>query len=222
DSADRPLTGQAHADQFLGLHRELHQELQEDLLAETVHNPVRRILRGDAAGLAVEELILADLRRGRLVVHLCRRLLDLDVRERERGARGPDQEGVALGVVPGVRRTLVDLYATAVGVPSVPGGDALRDDRAPGVLPDMQHLRARVGLLVVVRERYGVELTYGVVALQDAARVLPGDRGAGLDLGRGELRVHAEALPPLRDEVVDPALPLLVAGVPVLDRGILD
>src|SRR5438552_1538924 len=180
------------------------------------------ILRGDAAGLAVEELILADLRRRRLVLHLGRRLLDLDVRERERGARGPDQEGVALGVVPGVRRALVDLYATAVGVPSVPGGDALRDDRAPGVLPDMQHLRARVGLLVVVRERHGVELTYGVVALQDAARVLPGDRGTGLDLGPRDLRVHTEALPPLRDEVVDPALPLLVAGVPVLDRGILD
>src|SRR5213595_2041510 len=221
-SADRSLKVQAYADQFLGLHRELHREHQEDLLAETVHNHVRGILRGDAAGLAVEELILADLRRRRLVLHLGRRLLDLDVRERERGARRPDQEGVALGVVPGVRRALVDLYTTAVRVPSVPGGDALRDDRAPGVLSDMQHLRARVGLLVVVRERHGVELTYGVVALQDAARILPGDRGTGLDLGPRDLRVHTEALPPLRDEVVDPALPLLVAGVPVLDRGILD
>src|SRR5205807_4580648 len=158
----------------------------------------------------------------RLVLHLGRRLLDVDVRERERGARGPDQEGVALGVVPGVRGALVDLYAAAVGVASVPRGDALRDDRAPGVLPDVQHLRARVGLLVVVGERNGVELTHGVVALQDAARVLPRDRGTRLDLGPRDLRVHAEALPPLRDEVVDPALPLLVAGVPVLNRGILD
>src|SRR5207302_10431463 len=59
-------------------------------------------------------------------------------------------------------------------------------------------------------------------ALQDAARVFPGDRGTRLDLGPRDLRVHAEALPPLRDEVVDPALALLVARVPVLNRGILD
>src|SRR5207244_12746647 len=103
-------------------------------LAEIGRHHVRGMLRVDAAGLAVEELILADLRRRRLVLHLGRRLLDLDVRERERGARGPDQEGVALGVVPGVRRALVDLYATAVGVPSVPGGDALRGGRCRGDL----------------------------------------------------------------------------------------
>src|SRR3712207_8148360 len=39
-----------------------------------------------------------------------------------------------------------------------------------------------------------VELAHRVVALQDAARVLPGDRRAGLDLRPGDLRVLAGAL----------------------------
>src|SRR5947199_389469 len=139
-----------------------------------------------------------------------------------RGARRADQEGIALAVVAGVRGALVDLHAPAVRVPAVAGGDAFRDDRAAGVLPDVQHLRARVGLLVVVHERDGVELADRVVSLEDAARVLPGDRGTGLDLRPGDLRVRAERLPALGDEVVDAALPVLVPGIPVLDRGVLD
>src|SRR5881628_2450616 len=219
---DRALEVQAHADQLLGLHGELHRELQEDLLAEAVHDHVRGVFRRDAARLAVEKLFLPDLRGRRLVLHLRRRFLDLDFRERERGARRADQKGIALAVVAGVRGALVDLHAPAVRVPAVAGGDAFRDDRAAGVLPDVQHLRARVGLLVVIHERDGVELADRVVSLEDAARVLPGDRGTGLDLRPGDLRVRAERLPALGDEVVDAALPVLVPGIPVLDRGVLD
>src|SRR5206468_13065387 len=68
----------------------------------------------------------------------------------------------------------------------------------------------------------GVELADRVVSLEDAARVLPGDRGTGLDLRPGDLRVRAERLPALGDEVVDAALPVLGPGIPVLDRGVLD
>src|SRR3990172_5910559 len=182
-SADRALEIQAHADQLLTLHRELHRELQEDLLAEAVHDHVRCVLRRDASRLAVEELIVPDLRGRRLVLHLCGGLLDLDVRERERGARRADQERVALGVVPGIRRAFVDLHAAAVGVPAIAGGDTLRDDRAPRVLPDVEHLRPRVRLLVIVHNRDGIEFPLGVISLEDAARILPGDRRTRLDLG---------------------------------------
>ena len=58
--------------------------------------------------------------------------------------------------------------------------------------------------------------------MQNAARVLPGDGGSGLHLGPGDLRVPARALAPLGHEVVDAALAVLVAGVPVLHRGVLD
>src|SRR5690606_16943538 len=68
------------------------------------------------------------------------------------------------------------------------GRNALRDDRAPGVLPEMDHLGAGVGLLPVVRGRDRVELADRVVALEDAARILPGDGRPRFDLRPGDLR----------------------------------
>ena len=59
------------------------------------------------------------------------------------------------------------------------------------VATDVDHLRAGVGLLVVGGDRHRVELADRVVALEDHARVLPGDRRAGLDLGPGDLRPGA-------------------------------
>src|SRR5438132_623480 len=61
-----------------------------------------------------------------------------------------------------------------------------------------------------------------VLRLEDAARVFPGDRAAGLDLRPTDFAVAATASTALGDEVVNPALTFLVAGIPVLHRGILD
>src|SRR6185436_6681495 len=115
-----------------------------------------------------------------------------------------------------------DLDLPAVGVLPVPGRDALRDDGAGGVAPDVDHLGAGVGLLVLVGHGHAVELAHGAVALQDAARVLPGDRGAGLDLGPADLAALAQAAAALGDEVVHATDAVLVAGVPVLHGAVLD
>src|SRR4029079_6560053 len=179
---------EADVQELLRLHRELYRELAEDLLAEAAHDHRDGVLGRDAALLAVEELVLADLRRRGLVLHGRRRVRDVDVRERVRAALVPDQHRVALRVVAGVGGALADLHGAAVRVLPEPGGDALRDDRAPGVLPDVDHLRAGVRLLVVVREGHRVELADRVVAEQEAARVLPRDRRARLDLRPRDLR----------------------------------
>src|SRR5665213_3520392 len=102
------------------------------------------------------------------------------------------------------------------------GGDRLRDNGAAGVLADVDHLCAGVGLLVVRRDGDRVALAHRVVALENDARVLPGDRRTGLDLGPGDLRVHPSALAAFGHEVVDATLPRSVAGVPVLYRRVLD
>src|SRR5206468_2929841 len=120
------------------------------------------------------------------------------------------QQRVALRVVAGVRRTLHDLHLAAVGVLALGGGDALGDDGARRVLADVDHLRAGVGLLAERRQRHRIELADRTVPLQDAARVLPGDGRAGLDLRPRDLRVHPAAGAALRDEVVDAALAFLV------------
>ncbi len=86
-----------------------------------------------------------------------------------------DEHRVALGEVARSCRVLHDLDQPAVGVLPVAGGDALGDDVAPRVLANVDHLCARVGLLVVVCEGHGVKLANRVVTLQDDTRVFPGD-----------------------------------------------
>src|SRR5207253_9595913 len=153
-----------------------------------------RVLGRDAALLAVEELVLADLRGRGLVLHARGGVGHLDVGCRVGAAAVAEQQRVALGAVAGVRGPRQHLHEAAVGIVAVAGGDALRDDRAPRVRPDVDHLGAGVGLLVVVHERHRVELADRVVALEDYARVLPGDGRARLHLPPRDPRVAADAL----------------------------
>jgi hypothetical protein len=67
------------------------------------------------------------------------------------------------------------------------GRDALADDGRAGVAAEMDHLGAGVGLLAALGDGNRVELADRVVAAQDAARILPGDGRAGLDLGPADL-----------------------------------
>ena len=113
-------------------------------------------------------------------------------------------------------------HQAAIGVVGSAGRDALGDDAARRVLAEVEHLGAAVDLLAAVRDRDRIELAGRIVAAQDAARILPGDRRAGLDLRPGNLRALAAAVAALGDEVVDAALALGVAGIPVLHRRILD
>src|SRR5690606_34717894 len=90
------------------------------------------------------------------------------------------------------------------------------------VLAQMQHLGAAIDLLIAVGNGDGIEFTARAVATQDAGRVFPGDGRAGFDLGPGDLGIGAAAVAALGDEIVDTALAVLVARIPVLDGGIFD
>src|SRR6202008_2433644 len=120
-----------------------------------------------------------------------RRRAHFHVRERVRAALVAHQQRIALGEVARVDRARQHLHQAAIAVLAVTGGNPFRDDRAAGVAADVDHLRAGVRLLVVVRDRDGVELAHRVVTRENAARILPGDRGAGLDLGPADARVRA-------------------------------
>src|SRR3989454_11439104 len=114
---------QADAQEVLGLHGELHRQLLEDFLAESVDDHGDGVLGGETPLLAVEDLILADLRRGRLVLHDRRAVAHVDVGERVGAALVPDQHRVALGVVPRALGALQDLHETAIGVLPATGGN---------------------------------------------------------------------------------------------------
>src|SRR5215470_6631818 len=110
----------------------------------------------------------------------------------------------------------------AIGVAGVARGNALGNDTARRVPPEMDHLCAGVDLLIAVGDGDRVELAARAIAAQDAARILPGDGGAGLDLCPGDVRVAAMTVAALRDEVEDAAAALAVARIPVLHRRVLD
>src|SRR5690606_31255307 len=69
---------EAHAEQVLRFHRELHRELLEHLAAEAVDDHRDGVFGRQATLHGVEELILADARGGRLVLDVRGRLPDLD------------------------------------------------------------------------------------------------------------------------------------------------
>src|SRR5437016_1591328 len=72
---------QADAQQLLRFDGKFHRQFLEDFLAKTVDDHVHGVLRRDAALVAVENLVFADLRRGRFVLDARRLVLHLDVRE---------------------------------------------------------------------------------------------------------------------------------------------
>ncbi len=155
------------------------------------------------------------------MLHRGGRIAHVDVRKGVRPTAIADQHRVALGVVARPVRLRHDLDQAPVAVLPAAGADPLGDDRGLRVLPEVDHLGAGVGLLHPVGHRHRVELAHRVVALEDDTGVLPGDRRAGLDLGPADLG-PLHRLAALGDEVVDPAHALVVAGVPVLHRGVLD
>src|SRR5262249_6661034 len=63
---------------------------------------------------------------------------------------------------------------------------------------------------------------YGIVTLQTATRILPGDRRTGLRWRPGSLRTFAQALASFRNEIIDTACSFRVARIPVLHRAVFD
>src|SRR3989440_726102 len=164
-----------HPKKALSLDSELHRQLAEHVLAEAVDDERDGVLLRDAALLQVKELLLADARGGGLVLDARRVVHHLDVRKSVRAAVAADEHRVALRVVARALRARENLDESAVGVVRAARGDSLRDDCRARVLPDVNHLRAGVGLLRVVRQSDRVECEYSSVALKDARRVLPSD-----------------------------------------------
>src|SRR5258708_36179082 len=84
------------------------------------------------------------------MLHLGRRLLNVDIGEGVRPADIAHQERVALRVVAGPLGPLEDLHHAAVGVLAMAGGNSFGYDRASGVFTDVDHLSAGISMLVGV------------------------------------------------------------------------
>src|SRR5512144_50633 len=100
-----------------------------------------------------------------------------------RAALIPDEQRIAVREIARALGLAVCGHQPAIGIVRFARSDTLGDDTAHRVLPEMEHLGAAVDLLAAVRNGDRIELATRVVAAQDAARILPGDSRAGLDLG---------------------------------------
>src|SRR5215813_4025248 len=107
---------EADAEQLLGLDCELHGKVLEHLAAEAVDDGGDRLLGREAPLAAVEELVLADLRGGGLVLDPGGAVLDLDIGHGMAAAIRPDQKAVALRVVARALRAGLDAHQPAIGV----------------------------------------------------------------------------------------------------------
>ena len=85
----------------------------------------------------------------------------------------------------------------------------------------MYHLRTCIRLLIVVRHRHRVEFAHRVIAHKHTARIFPSYGRARLDLRPEEVSILL-AKASLGNEVVDATLALLVAGIPILHRRVLN
>src|SRR5437764_5724348 len=91
-------------------------------------------------------------------------VLHLDVGEGVRATAVADQHRVALRVVPRAFRFRQHAHEPAIAVVSLAGRDALRDNRRLRVLADVDHLGARISLLLSVDVSYRVKFDSRVIA----------------------------------------------------------
>src|SRR3977135_2696250 len=197
---------QRDRDQLLRLDRELHRQLLQHVLYKAIDHKTDGLFLPQPAPRAIKTHILGNLRGGRFVLEQRGGILRFDIGHGVRAAFVADQERVAGRKIARAGRLAVRGYEAAIGVLGNTGRDALGDDPAGGVLAEMDHLGAGIDLLVAVRNRDRIEFAARIIAAQDAARIFPGDRRAGLDLGPGNLRIVAAAIATLGDEIVDAAL----------------
>ena len=102
-------------------------------------------------------------------------VVDVDIGEGMCTAAVGEQEAIALRVVACILRIRPDIDQATVAILTLASTNPLGDDAATSVLPEVNHLRTRVGLLEVVRDSHGVEFSYRVIAFEYAAGVLPRD-----------------------------------------------
>ena len=219
-SAHRAL--KTDTEQLLRLGGKLHRQLVEHVLGIAVDDEPDGVLHGDAALVAVEKLVFGYLACGGFVLDDGRGVLYVHVGEGVGAAAVAQQEGVAGTIVAGAVGLGTDADEATVGVLAAARTDTLADDGAAGVAAEVYHLGARVGLLVVVGEGHAVELGLATLAGEDTTGVLPRDGAARLHLRPRQAAVAAAQMATLGDEVQHAAAAVLVAGIPVLDRAVLD
>ena len=108
-------------------------------------------------------------------------------------------------MITGSFRTGGHLHQPPIAILAMTGRDALGYDRTFRILTQMDHLRTRIGLLVIIGYGNRVKLTYRVITRQDTARIFPSDSRTGLYLRPRDLATLTLAQTSFRHKVIDTA-----------------
>ena len=119
-------------------------------------------------------------------------------------------------------RLRLNSHQAPIRILPMPGRNSLAHDRGLGVLANMNHLRARIRLLIIIRQCDRIKLPHRIISLQNAARIFPRDRRPRLHLRPGDLAVGAAAGPAFGDKIINPPFAVLIPWIPVLHRRIFD
>ena len=101
------------------------------------------------------------------------------------------------------------------------GRNTFADNRTAGILTQMNHLRARIRLLVVIRHCHTIEFSRRVISRQNTGRVFPRNSRTCLHLCPGEFTVRTFAVTTFRNEVIDTAFAFGITRIPVLYGTVL-
>ena len=143
-------------------------------------------------------------------------VLAFNVGNRVGAALISDKQRVTLRIVTCLCRFRSHPHEPSISLIRASGRNTLGDDLRSRVLAQVNHLRASIGLLGVVGNGDGVELANRIIAQQNAAWVFPGNGRACFNLCPGNLGVTATAGATLGDEVINTALAVFIARIPVL------
>ena len=155
------------------------------------------------------------------MLHNRRLIMDIHIREGMRTALVTQQQRVALTIVTRIIRLLSYTHQAPVRVLTMSGRDTLADNGTTGILTQMNHLRTRIRLLVVVRHRHTVEFRRRVISRQNTGRVFPRNSRTCLYLCPGKFTVRTFAVTTFRNKVINTAFTFGITRIPVLHGAVL-
>lgn len=139
-----------------------------------------------------------------------------------RTAGRTDEQAVALRIIARIGGIGRNPDQTAVCLIGASGGNPFGNNFGAGVLADVNHLGAGVGLLVIVGQGNGIKFASRIVSLQNARRIFPGNRRTGFNLCPGNFGVISAAGRPLGHKIINSAFAVLVSRIPVLNCRIFN
>ena len=156
------------------------------------------------------------------MLHHCSFVMDIHIGEGVCTAFVTQQERITLTVVTRIVSLRANAYQATVGVLAPSGRNPFTNDSRTGVLSDVDHLRTRIGLLVVIGYSHTVKLSNRIVTRQDTRRIFPRDGTTRFYLRPRQLAIYTFTNATFGNEIVHASFAFSITRIPVLYSAVFD